>query len=131
MDKKVKELRQGIRLNIKKPPKTEVPKNIYSRRIKHKKGLDEEKFRPFFICSSYSCLYSMPSKFLFRISLILSDMSKLNLMHTPQSELIIFGTGIILMGKFSAMSNFSAFITWLTDGNNATKYKVSVLQFMV
>ena len=63
MDKKLKDLRQGIRLNIKKPPKVEIPKNIYNRRIKHKKGLDEEKFRPFFIFSSYSCLYSIPSKF--------------------------------------------------------------------
>ena len=49
MDKKVSDLRQGIRLNIKKPPKIEVPKNIYNRKIKHKKGLGEEKLRPFFI----------------------------------------------------------------------------------
>ena len=47
MKKKLKDLRVGIRLNIKKPPKIETPKNIYSRKAKHKKGLDDEKFRPF------------------------------------------------------------------------------------
>lgn len=48
MDKKLKELRAGIRLNIKKPPKVEIPKNVYNRKVKHKKGLEDEKFRPFF-----------------------------------------------------------------------------------
>jgi len=47
MKNKLKELRVGVRLNIKKPPKIETPKNIYSRKAKHKKGLDDEKFRPF------------------------------------------------------------------------------------
>ena len=51
MKKKLKDLRVGIRLNIKKPPKIETPKNIYSRKAKHKKGLNDEKFRPFFISS--------------------------------------------------------------------------------
>jgi hypothetical protein len=48
MDKKIKELRVGIRLDIKKPPKVEIPKNVYNRKVKHKKGLENEKFRPFF-----------------------------------------------------------------------------------
>ncbi len=48
MNKKVKELRVGIRLDIKKPPKVEIPKNVYTRKDKHKKGLENEKFRPFF-----------------------------------------------------------------------------------
>ena len=48
MNKKVKELRSGIRLDIKKPPKIEIPKNVYNRKEKHKKGLENEKFRPFF-----------------------------------------------------------------------------------
>lgn len=47
MNKIIKDLRQGIRLDIKKPPKTEIPKNIYTRKVKHKKGLNDEKFRPF------------------------------------------------------------------------------------
>ena len=47
MNKKVKELRVGIRLDIKKPPKVEIPKKIYNRKVKHKKGLENEKFRPF------------------------------------------------------------------------------------
>lgn len=36
---KLKKLRNiiGIRLNIKKSPKIEVPKNVYSRKMKHKK----------------------------------------------------------------------------------------------
>jgi hypothetical protein len=49
MNKKLKDLRVGIRLNIKKPPKIETPKNVYNRKVKHKKGLNDEKFRPFFI----------------------------------------------------------------------------------
>ena len=47
MKKKLKDLRVGIRLNIKKPPKIETPKSVYSRKAKHKKGPDDEKFRPF------------------------------------------------------------------------------------
>ncbi len=62
MNGKVKDLRKGIRLNIKNPPKAEVPKNIYNRKIKHKKGLNEEQFRPF-LCLIYNCRYSTPSKF--------------------------------------------------------------------
>lgn len=61
MNKKIKDLRHGIRLNIKKPPKAEVPKNVYTRKIKHKDGLNDEKFRPFFMF--YMSLYSTPSKF--------------------------------------------------------------------
>ena len=48
MEKKVKELRVGLRLDIKKPPKAETPKNIYSRKQKHKDGRDNENFRPSF-----------------------------------------------------------------------------------
>ena len=55
----IKDLRQGIRLDIKKPPKTEIPKNIYTRKVKHKKGLNDEKFGPFYV---YSFLYSIFSK---------------------------------------------------------------------
>jgi hypothetical protein len=51
MNKKVKDLRTGIRLDIKKPPKTEIPKNVYNRKVKHRKGLDNEKFSPFFIAA--------------------------------------------------------------------------------
>lgn len=53
MNRKVKDLRTGIRLNIKKPPKVEVPKNVYNRKVKHKKGLEDEKFRPFFIAAVF------------------------------------------------------------------------------
>ena len=49
MKKKLKDLRVGVRLNIKKPPKIEIPKNVYTRKDKHKKGLEDEKFRPFFM----------------------------------------------------------------------------------
>ncbi|NLV68270.1 MAG: hypothetical protein GXY14_11430 [Spirochaetes bacterium] len=48
MDKKVKELRRGLRLDIKKPPKAETPKNIYKRKQKHKYGRDYENLRPYF-----------------------------------------------------------------------------------
>lgn len=48
MNIKVKELRAGLRLEIKKPPKVEIPKNVYNRKVKHKKGLENEKFNPFF-----------------------------------------------------------------------------------
>ncbi len=48
MDRKVKDLRAGIRLDIKKPPKVEIPKNVYNRKVKHKKGTENEKFSPFF-----------------------------------------------------------------------------------
>ena len=47
MNKKLKDLKVGVRLNIKKPPKVETPKNVYNRKDKHKKGLEDEKFRPF------------------------------------------------------------------------------------
>ena len=52
MDRKVKDLRVGIRLDIKKPPKVEIPKNVYNRKVKHKKGLENEKFSPFFLSAS-------------------------------------------------------------------------------
>jgi len=52
MDKKVKELRTGIRLDIKKPPKVEIPKNVYNRKVKHKKGPGNESSRPFFYLSA-------------------------------------------------------------------------------
>lgn len=48
MEKKAKELKTGVRLNIRKPPKAEVPKNIYTRKVKHKKGHENEKSWPFF-----------------------------------------------------------------------------------
>ena len=48
MEKKIKELKAGVRLNIRKPPKAEVPKNIYTRKVKHKKGCENEKSRPSF-----------------------------------------------------------------------------------
>ncbi len=46
--KKAKELKAGVRLDIRKPPKVEIPKNVYNRRDKHRKGLENENFRPFF-----------------------------------------------------------------------------------
>jgi hypothetical protein len=48
MDEKVKELRRGLRLNIKKPPKVETPKSVYTRRKKHKEGRGYDEFRPSF-----------------------------------------------------------------------------------
>ena len=51
MDKKLKDLKAGLRLNMRKPPKTEVPKNVYTRKKKHKKGdYDKERF-PLFLCA--------------------------------------------------------------------------------
>lgn len=55
MEKKAKELRTGVRLNIRKPPKAEVPKNIYKRKEKHKKGYENEKSWPFLYFSASSC----------------------------------------------------------------------------
>ncbi len=52
MEKKAKELRTGVRLNIRKPPKAEVPKNIYKRKEKHKKGYENEKSWPFLYFSA-------------------------------------------------------------------------------
>ncbi len=49
MDKKLKELKKGIRLNIQKPPKVEIPKNVYNRKTKHKKGYDDKDSYPFFL----------------------------------------------------------------------------------
>ncbi|HOP62366.1 MAG TPA: hypothetical protein PK358_10420 [Spirochaetota bacterium] len=48
MDKKIKELKTGVRLNIRKPPKRELPKNIYTRKEKHKKGHGNKETWPFF-----------------------------------------------------------------------------------
>ena len=52
MNEKLKDLRVGVRLNIKKPPKIEIPKNVYNRKVKHKKGLEDEKSRPFLLFSN-------------------------------------------------------------------------------
>ncbi len=54
MIKKVKDLRAGIRLKIRKPPKVEIPKNVYNRKVKHRRGLEDEKFRPLFYPSGLS-----------------------------------------------------------------------------
>ena len=51
MEKKAKDLKTGVRLNIRKPPKAEVPKNIYNRKVKHKKGHENEKSWPFLFLS--------------------------------------------------------------------------------
>ena len=48
MEKKAKELKTGVRLNIRKPPKAEMPKNIYTRKEKHKEGHENEKSWPSF-----------------------------------------------------------------------------------
>ncbi len=47
MNRKAKEIKQGVRLNIKKPPKVETPKNVYTRKEKHKKGYDDKNSCPF------------------------------------------------------------------------------------
>jgi hypothetical protein len=49
MNGKVKDLRKGMRLDLKKPPKTEIPKNVYNRKVKHKKGQNRESSAPFFL----------------------------------------------------------------------------------
>lgn len=49
MEKKAKEIKLGLRLNLRKPPKAEVPKNIYTRKEKHKKGHEEQKSWPFLL----------------------------------------------------------------------------------
>ena len=36
---KLKLLKSGMRLDIKKPPKVETPKNVYNRKVKHKKKI--------------------------------------------------------------------------------------------
>ena len=46
--KKLKELGLVIRLNIKKPPKVEIPKNVYTRKVKHKKSLKQREFGLFY-----------------------------------------------------------------------------------
>ncbi len=48
MNRKVKDLRKGMRLDLQKPPKVEIPKNVYNRKVKHKKGLNSESSAPFF-----------------------------------------------------------------------------------
>lgn len=51
MDKKLKDLKTGLRLNMRKPPKIEVPKNVYSRKLKHKKGDYRDERNPlFYVC---------------------------------------------------------------------------------
>lgn len=47
MNTKAKEIKRGIRLNIKQPPKVETPKNVYNRKTKHKKGYDDKHSYPF------------------------------------------------------------------------------------
>jgi len=49
MDKKIKELKTGVRLNIRKPPKRELPKNIYTRKEKHKRGHGNKETWPLFL----------------------------------------------------------------------------------
>jgi hypothetical protein len=49
MNKKVKELRRGLRLDIKKPPKIETPKRVYNRKAKHKKGHGDDSAWPFLL----------------------------------------------------------------------------------
>lgn len=53
MDKKIKEIRAGIRLNIRKPPKKEIPKSVYNRKVKHRRGLNEENSTPFFMSMNH------------------------------------------------------------------------------
>jgi hypothetical protein len=49
MDKKAKEIKRGIRLDIRKPPKVETPANVYKRKAKHKRGYDDKSSYPLFI----------------------------------------------------------------------------------
>ena len=49
MEKKASEIKKGLRLDIRKPPKVEIPKNVYTRKSKHKKGYDDKSSYPFFI----------------------------------------------------------------------------------
>lgn len=39
--KKLKEMKHGLRLNINKPPKIILPKNIYKRKLKHIENIEE------------------------------------------------------------------------------------------
>lgn len=39
--KRAKEIRTGIRLNMRKAPKVEIPKNVYNRKRNKKHGLQE------------------------------------------------------------------------------------------
>ena len=48
MDKKAKEIKRGIRLDIRKPPKVETPANVYKRKAKHKRGYDDKSSYPLF-----------------------------------------------------------------------------------
>ena len=66
--KTAKELKRsaGIRLNIKKPPKIEIPQNVYTRKAKHKKSL-KHQISDFF----YFLFYSFNLSSLFQ--LIASD----------------------------------------------------------
>jgi|GEM_PF-1053425 len=60
MDKRVREIRRGLRLSIKKPPKAETPKNIYKRKQKHKYGRDYEDLRPYFFLWSQVSMRQKP-----------------------------------------------------------------------
>lgn len=59
MERKVSELKRGLRLNLRKPPKTEVPKNIYTRKEKHKKGRGDEN-RDLFLCHAIPDIRPVP-----------------------------------------------------------------------
>jgi len=52
--KTLKELKRiaGIRLNMKKPPKIEIPQNVYNRKVKHKKSLKHQV--PDFFCGLFN-----------------------------------------------------------------------------
>jgi len=58
MNRKAKEIKRGVRLNIKKPPKVETPKNVYTRKTRHKKGYDEKIHTPFYF------LFPLPLNYL-------------------------------------------------------------------
>lgn len=38
---KLKQIKSGMRLDIKKAPKVEIPKSVYSRKMKYKKNYEE------------------------------------------------------------------------------------------
>ena len=59
MERKVRELKRGLRLNLRKPPKAEVPKNIYTRKEKHKKGRGDEN-RDLFLCHAGKGIRAFP-----------------------------------------------------------------------
>ncbi len=42
-ESKSEQVKKGVRLNIKKAPKVEVPKNVYTRKGKHKSKTSPEE----------------------------------------------------------------------------------------